>query len=141
MSERNVELHRRFIVAFNAHNLDAFIAHFDPSAEFQSVFAAVGGATYRGHDQLPNYFRDLKDACGDEIRIEPEVSFDLGEHSLLYLLFHGRGRQSGAAVAMPVALVARWRDGLIVYMRSYSDRADALSDLGVSEDELDPIDP
>jgi ketosteroid isomerase-like protein len=141
MSEQNVELHRRFIEAFNAHDLDAFIAHFDPSAEFRSVFAAVGGAVYRGHDELPNYFRDLKDAWGDEIRIEPEVYFGLGEHTLLYLLFHGRGRQSGAEVAMPVALMARWRDGLIVYMRSYADREDALSDLGVSQDELKAIKP
>jgi ketosteroid isomerase-like protein len=141
MPERNVELHRSFIVAFNDRDLDAFIAHFDPTAEFRSVFAAVGGAVYRGHDELPNYFRDLKDAWGDEIRIEPEVYFDLGERTLLYLLFHGRGRQSGADVAMPVALMARWRDGLIVYMRSYTDREEALSDLGVSEDELEPIEP
>ena len=141
MSARNVELHRRFIEAFNAHDLDAFIAHFDPSAEFRSVFAAVGGAVYHGHDELPRYFRDLTDAWGDEIRIEPEVYFDLGEHTLLFLLFHGRGRQSGAEVAMPVALMARWRDGLIVYMRSYSDREDALRYLGVSEDELEPIAP
>jgi ketosteroid isomerase-like protein len=141
MSERNVELHRRFIVAFNDHDLDAFVAHFDPTAEFRSVFAAVGGAVYRGHDELPNYFRDLKDAWGDEIRIEPEVYFDLGEHTLLYLLFHGRGRQSGAEVAMPVALMGRWCDGLIVYMRSYTDREEALADLGVTEDELEPIEP
>jgi ketosteroid isomerase-like protein len=141
MSEGNVELHRRFIEAFNAHDLEAFIAHFDPSAEFRSVFAAVGGATYRGHDELPNYIRDLKDAWGDEIRIEPEVYFDLGQHTLLYLLSHGRGRQSGADVAMPVALMARWRDRLIVYMRSYTDREEALNDLGVSEDELEPIEP
>src|ERR1700730_1822087 len=141
MSNHNVELHRRFIEAFNAHDLEAFIAHFDPSAEFRSVFAAVGGAVYHGHDELPNYFRDLKDAWGDDIRIEPEAYFELGEHTLLYLLFHGRGRQSGAEVAMPVALMATWRDGLIVYMRSYTDREEALRDLGVSEDEWEPIEP
>jgi ketosteroid isomerase-like protein len=136
-----VEHHRRFIEAFNAHDLRAFIAHFDSSAEFQSVFAAVGGAVYRGHDELPRYFQDLTDAWGDDIRIEPEVYFDLGEHTLLFLVFHGRGRQSGAEVAMPVALLARWRDGLIVYMRSYMHRGDALSDLGVSEDDLERIAP
>jgi ketosteroid isomerase-like protein len=141
VSERNVELHRRFIEVFNAHDLESFMAHFDPHAEFRSVFAAVGGAVYQGHDELPNYFRDLKDAWGDEIRIEPEVYFDLGEHTLLYLLFYGRGSRSGAEVAMPVALMARWREGLIVYMRSYTDREEALRYLGVSEDELDPIEP
>jgi ketosteroid isomerase-like protein len=140
MSERNVELHRTFIEAFNARDLDAFIAHYDPSAEFRSVFAAIGGAVYRGHAELPRYFRDLEDAW-EEIRIEPEAYFDIGEHTLLYLLFRGRGKQSGAEVAMQVALLARWRDGLIVYMRSYTDREDALSDLGVSDDELEPIEP
>ena len=140
MSERNVELTRHFIEAFNARDLEAFIAHYDPSAEFRSVFAAIGGAVYHGHDELPRYFRDLEDAW-EEIRIEPEVYFDIGEHTLLYLLFCGRGRQSGAEVAMPVALMARWRDGLIVYMRSYTDREEALRDLGVTENELEPIEP
>ncbi len=127
--------------AFNAHDVDAFVAHFDRSAEFRSIFAAVGGATYRGRDELPRYFRDLRDAWGDQIRIEPEVYFDLGEHTLLFLTFHGRGRGSGAEVAMSLALLGRWRNGLIVYMRSYAQREDALRDLGVSEDELEPIAP
>lgn len=141
MSERTVELHRRFIETFNARDIEAFVAYFDPSGEFQSVFAAVGGAVYHGHDDLPRYFQDLADAWGDEIRIEPEAYFDLGEHTLLFLLFHGRGLHSGAEVAMPVALIARWREDLIVFMKSYAHREDALSDLGVSEDTLKRIDP
>jgi hypothetical protein len=105
------------------------------------VFAAVGGAVYHGHDDLPRYFRDLTDAWGDEIRIAPEAYFDLGEHTLLFLLFHGRGRHSGAEVAMSLGLAARWRADLIIYLKSYPHREDALSDLGVSEEELEPIDP
>jgi hypothetical protein len=42
---------------------------------------------------------------------------------------------------MPVAAVSRWRDGLMVYMKAYVHPEDALSDLGVSEDELEPMDP
>src|ERR1700724_2453136 len=99
MSGGNIEPHRTFIDAFNARDLETFIAHYDPSAEFRSVFAAIGGAVYHGHDELPRYFRDLDDAW-EEIRIEPEAYFDIGEHTLLYLLFCGRGRQSGAEVAM-----------------------------------------
>jgi ketosteroid isomerase-like protein len=139
--QRNVKRLRRYIEAYNAHDIEAYLACFDPRAEFQSVFAAVGGATYRGHAELRRYLRDLTDAWGDEIRIEPETLFDLGEHTLLFHTFHGRGRQSGAEVAMPLALVARWRNGLIVSMKSYVDREDALRDLGVSEDELEPIAP
>lgn len=42
---------------------------------------------------------------------------------------------------MPNAAVMRWRDGLLVYLKSYARREDALSDLGVSADELAPIAP
>jgi hypothetical protein len=37
--------------------------------------------------------------------------------------------------------VAKWRDGLAIYYKSYVNREDALRDLGVSEDELEPIAP
>jgi ketosteroid isomerase-like protein len=141
LSRENVERHRRAIEAFNAHDLKRFISFFDREAEFHSVFAAVGGAIYRGHDELPRYFRDLTDAWGDEIRIEPEAYFDLGEDTLLFLLFHGRGRQSGVEVAMRVALRATWRNGLVVHLRSYTQREEALRDLGVSEEQLEPIAP
>jgi hypothetical protein len=33
------------------------------------------------------------------------------------------------------------RDGLIVYMKSYVSKEEALSDLGVSEDALDAVSP
>ncbi len=42
---------------------------------------------------------------------------------------------------MPVAQVVRWRDDLCVYFKSYADREDALRDLGLSADELDPDRP
>ena len=39
------------------------------------------------------------------------------------------------------ARVCRWRDGLMVYGKAYVHREDALRDLGVSEDALEPIAP
>ena len=68
MSQKNVELHRRAIEAFNARDLEAYIAYVDPSVEFYSVFAAVGGGAYHGHDGVRRWFRDLQDAWGEEIR-------------------------------------------------------------------------
>ena len=141
MSQENVELHRRAIEAFNARDLEAYIAHVDPSVEFYSAFAVVGGGAYHGHDGVRRWFRDLEDAWGAEVRIEPEAYFDLGEDTLGFNVMHGRGRQSGVEVAMPVAHVIRWRDGLSVYWKAYVHREDALRDLGVTEDELEPISP
>ncbi len=141
MSQENVELHRRAVVAYNTHDLEAFTAYFDPSIEFHSAFAALVGGVYHGHDGVREYFRDLEDAWGDEIRVEVEAFYDLGEDTLAFYLLHGRGRQSGAEVAMPLAQVIRWRDSLVVYFKVYAHREDALRDLGVSEDELEPISP
>jgi hypothetical protein len=35
----------------------------------------------------------------------------------------------------------RWRDGRCVFWRYYLDRQEALAELSVSEDELEPIEP
>jgi hypothetical protein len=142
MSEHNVALHRRAIKAFTAREIEAFIACFDPSIEFHSTFATVGGAVYHGRDGIREYLLDQEEAWGGDIlHVEPQAYFDLGEHTLLFYVLHGRGRQSGAEVAMPIAQVARWREDLIIHLKSYSHREDALRDLGVAEDELERIDP
>jgi SnoaL-like protein len=112
VSEKNVELDRPAIEAFNADDLEAFIALCDPQIEVHSVFAAVGGAVYHGHDGVRSWHRDLKETWGDDFRVESEAFFDLGEHTLGFQVLHGRGRQSGVDVAMPNAHVTRWRDGL-----------------------------
>jgi ketosteroid isomerase-like protein len=141
MSDSNVELMRRFNGAFNERDIEAMTALCDPRIEFHSAFAAVGGAVYRGHDGMRQWQRDYEDAWGDEIRIESATYFDLGEQILVFVVLRGRGRHSGAEVAMAPAQVARWRDGLMVHLKVYTRREDALRDLDVSEDELEPIEP
>jgi ketosteroid isomerase-like protein len=141
MSGSNVELHRRTVEAFNAHDVEALIALLDADVEFHSAMTTPGGADYRGHDGARRWLGDLRDAWGDEFRIEPEAYFDLGAHTLCFQVLHGRGRQSGAEVTLSTAAVVRWRDGLTVHFRTYAHREDALSDLSISEDDLEPIDP
>jgi hypothetical protein len=104
--------------------------------------AAADGAVYHGHDGMRAWHRDFEEVWGEEIRAEPEVYFDLGEQILVFALFHGRGRSSGVEVTMPLAQVSRWRDGRMVYAKGYAaDREEALRDLGVSQEELEPIAP
>ena len=141
MSERNVQLHRLLIEAYNGRDIEAFISYCDPQIEFHALFAAAGGALYRGHDGLRMWHRDLEDIWGDEIRLEPDAYFDLGEHTIASFGVHARGRLSGAEVEMTAAQLVRWREGLIVYLKVYALRQDALSALGVSEDALEPIEP
>jgi ketosteroid isomerase-like protein len=141
MSKRNVKLTRHFMGAFNARDLYAMLAHCDPRIEWHSAFAAVGGAVYHGREGIQRWHGDFEEVWGDEIRGEPEAYFDLGHDTLIFYVLHGRGKHSGATVAMPVATVFRWRADLIVYLKGYVHREDALRDLGISEDELEPIGP
>ena len=141
MSQETVDLHRRSVEAFNTRDVENFIAFCDPQIELRSTVTVPGGAVYHGHGGVRTWHRDLSDGWGDELRIEPEAYFDLGELVVMYYVLHGRGKQSGADVALPAAGVSRWRDGLFAYWKTYPYREDALTDLGVSEDDLEPIPP
>jgi ketosteroid isomerase-like protein len=141
VSQENIKLWREWLRLFNARDIEALIARCDPAIEFHSVFAAVGGAVYHGHDGLRKWHRDLEEAWGADISLNIEAHFDLGEHTLTFFTYRARGRQSGADVTTPATTVANWRDGLVTYVKVYLDRADALKDVEVSEDELEPIDP
>jgi ketosteroid isomerase-like protein len=140
VSRHNVELTQRLVEAFNARDIEAVAALCDMQIEFDSALSGVGDI-YRGHDGLRRYFQDLEDAWGDELRREPDAYFDLGERTLSFYVAHARGKQSGVELAQPAAVAVRWRDGLCVYIKNYAHKEDALSDLGVSEDTLEPIEP
>src|SRR4051812_21545661 len=99
MSEENVELARRMAEAFNRHDMEVLVSCLDPSVEYHSVMTVPGGAAYHEQDGVRRYFRDFRDAWGDEFRVEPEAFFDLGQHRLVFYVLHGRGQQSGAEVA------------------------------------------
>jgi ketosteroid isomerase-like protein len=141
VSLENVELHRRSVEAFNTRDVEAFIALCDPRIELHSAVTVPGGSVYHGHDGVRRWHRDLEDGWGDELRIEPEAYFDVREYTITFHVLHGRGRVSGADVAMPAAHVYRWRDGLVVYFKGYARKEEALRELGVSQDVLEPIDP
>jgi ketosteroid isomerase-like protein len=141
MSRENVEVWRRWMAAFNARDIEALIALCDREVEMRSAFAAVGGAIYHGHDGLRAWHRDLDDAWSEEIYVEPEAYFDLGEKTLMFSTYYARGQHSGAEVAMPAATVARMRDGLVSFVKVYTRREDALKELRLSEAELEPIAP
>jgi len=141
MSQENVEAQRRVVDAFNARDIEAFVTYCDPNIELHSAFAAVGGAVYQGLAGVRSWHRDFEDVWGGEVRVEVEAYFDLGERVLAYYVLHGRGLKSGVPIDMSNALVTRWHGGVMNLFRVYAHREDALSDLGLSEESLEPIDP
>jgi ketosteroid isomerase-like protein len=138
--DERVAITHAFTDALNRRDIEALVSCCDPSIEFHSTFAAVGGAVYQGHDGMRKWFEDLKDAWEDSLHSEVEAVFDLGEDAaVVFYLLRGRGRQSGVEVTLPAASMTRTRDGLIVYFKAYAHREDVLRDLQVSEDALEPL--
>jgi hypothetical protein len=138
MSQENVQPHRRFVAAFNKHDVGTILTLCDREIE---LYSAVTASAYHGHEGVRGWLRDLKDAFGDQVWLEPEAYFDLGEHTITFHVLHGRGRHSGAAVAERFAHVHRWRNGLTVWFKAYAHQDDALRDLGVSKNAAERIDP
>jgi hypothetical protein len=141
VTERNLELHRRANEAFNSRDIEAYIAYCDPGIELHSAVTVPGGGVYHGHAGVRRWHRDLKDVFGDEIQVEPEAFFAVGDHTISFHVLQGRGQQSGAQVATPAAHVCRWGGGLITYFKGYTHREDALTDLGASADTLQRFPP
>jgi hypothetical protein len=136
----NVDLHRRVNAAIQALDREALLAVCDPAIEVHSIFAVVGGAVYHGPEGARRWLADLEDAWV-EFRIDEEAYFNVGEHTLAYIVLHGRGRQSGAEAVMPYTQVARWHRDRCAYFKAYHDRDDALEALGIDADSLEPLGP
>src|SRR2546422_10525661 len=137
MCERNVEPLRRAIEAFNAGDVDALMTYVDSDYELRTVLDTV----YRGRVGARDWYQEQAQFLGDEIRLEPHAHFAVGDRLVSFGVVHARGPKSGASIDSPITIVTRWRDGLCVYMRPSTDRQQALDDLGVTEDELEPIAP
>jgi ketosteroid isomerase-like protein len=140
VSERNVELHRRLLEAFNNRDAESMVACSDPDIEYHPLLSGIATSVYRGHEGIRTWLAQVDDVW-EVLRAEAEAYFDLGERTLLFYVLAGRGQHSGAEVAVAGAQVWRWRDGLGVYGKQYARREEALMDLGVPEDALEPIAP
>jgi ketosteroid isomerase-like protein len=141
VSAQDLEIHRRLVEAYNVRDMDAFIALCDPEIQVHSVFASPGGADYVGHEGVRRWLGALDENWGDEFRVETEAFFDLGEATLMFGLLHGHSQKSDVDVEMQNAQVLRVRDGLVTYVKVYVHREDALRDLGVAEEALEPLAP
>jgi ketosteroid isomerase-like protein len=113
----------------NANDPDGLAALCDESVEFHDVPEIPGSTTYRGHAGIRDWLGSVHDVSDD---IEFQI-WELEEHGdavLVETSAEMRGRASGADVGWRFWTVWRVRDGLITYHHGYSQREDALADLG-----------
>jgi ketosteroid isomerase-like protein len=138
MSQENVEVVRRAIggITLAGHDADARAAsveRFDPDLEFEEDPRFPEARTYRGRSEVLRYFTEFVSQF-DQYVFTWEELLDAGGHDVLACLhIHGRGKGSSAEFDIRSGWVFTVRDGGIVRIRAYYERAEALKAVGLSE--------
>ncbi len=69
----------------------------------------------------------------ERVHVEAEELIAVDEHVIVPVRLTGRGRRSGVPVEVNVTLLYSLRGSKIVRIRNYSDKAEALAAVGLSE--------
>ena len=129
--ESKMEIVQRASEALRRRDLDALGELLAPDCEIVPIRADVEDTVFRGLDELPQWFA-IGDEAWENWTWETESVREGPDWVLGFLRFRARGRESGAELDVPAAGVYRFRDGLITAIRIYTNRADALADLGLA---------
>jgi ketosteroid isomerase-like protein len=131
MSQENVETVRRMYEAFHAGDADGALAYFDPEVEVDASVRVDEGI---GHGRgAVNAMVARWLAAWDEWREEIEEIRDLGSQVLVVSKQHGRAKGSGIEVETRYAVLYEIPADKITRMALYSEPAEALEAVGLSE--------
>jgi ketosteroid isomerase-like protein len=134
MSRENVEIVRRAIAASTAQppDFDTVSALYHPDHVLTSDWGVEGKA----YDGAPGFAEALSDlnAAWQEWRQEIDDVIDAGEDRVVVLVrLKARGRESGAPVDQPWAMVITLRHGHLIASRTFLDRKQALKSVGLKK--------
>ena len=97
--------------------------------------AQLEGESYRGHEGMERFLAEMREEW-EGVRFEIEETRDAGEQVVAIGRFRARGRASGVDINVPLGVFTRVRRGKIVYMRFFSEPAEALAAAGLSDSPL-----
>lgn len=119
----------------SAGDVEALLEHLSPEIEWTIRSDLPEAGTYRGHDGIRELV-GLFDEALEEVGYEPGEYIDAGEKVVVPLQWWGRGRGSGAMVSerQGETWVFTVREGMIVKVTEYRQRAQALEAVGLGDD-------
>jgi ketosteroid isomerase-like protein len=127
----NKEIVTRGYETFNAGEIEASLALFDPDIEWHTyIVPGPGGGVYHGHDGVRELWSEAKRVFGGFKNI-PERLFDAGDRVVAFIRIEGVGAKSGVAVQARIAHVHTLRDGKVIRVESFEDRDEALQAAGI----------
>ena len=132
MSQRNAELVRSALNAWNRQDDEAALQLFSPDAELDASGRILNPDIYTGIDGLMRFRRDIAEAW-DRFELEIEDLFDSGSLVVVFVRSLGKGRASGIEVDFRSAWLVTVSDQKITRLRLYRERKEALEAAGLSE--------
>lgn len=113
--------------------MDAVLAAYAPDAVWEDNTGLWGDwGIARGPEGIQAAWRQWYEAF-DEVQFEWNEVADAGDDVVVTYRAKARGRGSGAVVDQAITLVWTLRAGKVVHIRSYADRAEALTAVGLGE--------
>src|SRR5215207_1994818 len=98
MSQENVETVQRLVEAWNADDLDAFLAELDAEVEWHPSIepGLEGRATiFRGHDGARRGWREYRGEAWERLNMRPQEFRDLGESVVVLSVMDLTARTTG----------------------------------------------
>jgi uncharacterized protein len=135
MSQENVELVRREYIALAARDWTAIVAVWHPDIELEADPTAPGAGTYRGIDEITQFFDTWAEPYS-EYKIEAEEIIDAGDRIVATARFAGKGlwgSDSESWIEGRLFRVISFRDGKIWRVKEFPNRAKALEAAGLRE--------
>jgi ketosteroid isomerase-like protein len=133
MSQKNVEVAKRCVEAFDRRDLDELVR--TATSDYEWVGACLGsveGGSYEGRKGMARYSSEAE-ATWEYLSVSGDEYRDLGDRVLVLGRLQGRGRISGVEVDTAYTMIVEFRDGKVSRSHAYLDHAEALRAAGLAE--------
>jgi ketosteroid isomerase-like protein len=134
MSEENVNVVRAFLDASVRRDWTRLADLVDSRIELHGTVGGVGeGRVYRGLPEVIREFDEVDAEAWDERRLESEEFLDTDDQVVVLLHEFRRGRGSGVELETDTAALFTVRDGRVLRVQGFMDRAAAQQAAGLSK--------
>jgi uncharacterized protein len=125
------EIVLRSYEAFNRGDIEGALEAIHPDVVWHTyIVPGPGGGVYRGHEGVRELWSDAQRIFGG-FRNVPEELFEEGDRVVAFVRVEGVGAKSGVEVQARIAHLMEFRDDLVVRVKSFADRDEALREAGL----------
>ncbi|HEY7632901.1 MAG TPA: nuclear transport factor 2 family protein [Thermoleophilaceae bacterium] len=133
MLAENIETLRRYHDLLNETG-EPPLELFHPDVEVYMFSGSPLPGPYFGHAGLRQWREDTFDVIeGWQIELDEVITGDDPDTMVAIERFVGRMKHTDLRANFPLAVVVRFRDGLIAYFQGYRERHEAIEAIGLSE--------